>query len=97
MDDRKKGALRRYHQDLRTGIRVGNILPALRPVLTDAEYDQVEESENNVATVDELITILLTKENRHFDAFCTALEKNGYEHWARKLQKQVNEFEGALT
>ena len=97
MDDSKKGALRRYHQDLRAGIRVGNILPALRTVLTDAEYDQVEEREDNVATVDELIKILLTKENRHFDAFCTALEKNGYEHWARKLQKQVNEIEGALT
>ena len=97
MDESKKGALRRHHQYLRTGLLVGNILPALHPVLTDVEYDQVEEREDNVARVDELIRILLTKENRHFDAFCTALEKNGYEHWARKLQKQVNEFEGALT
>ena len=87
MDESRKGLLRRHHQGLRTGLLVGNILPALRTVLTDVEYDQVEEREDNVARVDELIKILLTKENRHFDAFCTALEKNGYEHWAKKLQK----------
>ena len=97
MDESRKGALRRHHQGLRTGLLVGNILPALRPVLKDVEYDQVEEREYNVARVDELIKILLTKENRHFDAFCTALEKNGYEHWAKKLQKQVDEIEGELT
>ena len=94
MNESRKGSLRRYHQGLRTGLLVGNILPALRTVLTDVEYDQVEEREDNVARVDELIKILLTKENRHFDAFCTALEKNGYEHWAEKLQKQVDEIEG---
>ena len=94
MDESRKGALRRYHHDLRTGIRVGNILPVLRPVLTDAEYSHIREREDNVSIVDELIESLLTKENRHFDAFCTALEKNGYEHWAEKLQKQVDESEG---
>ena len=97
MDESRKGALRRHHHGLWTGLLVGNILPALRTVLTDVEYDQVEEREDNVARVDELIKILLTKENRHFDAFCTALEKNGYEHWAKKLQKQVDEIEGELT
>ena len=94
MDESRKGSLRRHHQGLRTGLLVGNILPALRTVLTDVEYDQVEEREDNVARVDELIRILLTKENRHFDVFCTALEKNGYEHWAKNLQKQVDEIEG---
>ena len=94
MDEKRRGALKKHHQGLRTGLLVGNILPALRTVLTDVEYDQVEEREDNVARVDELIKILLTKENRHFDAFCTALEKNGYEHWAKKLQKQVDEIEG---
>ena len=97
MDESRKGALRRHHQGLRTGLLVGNILPAFRTVLKDVEYDQVEEREDNVARVDELIKILFTKENRHFDAFCTALEKTGYEHWAKKLQKQVNEIEGELT
>ena len=94
MDESKKGALRWHHQRLRTGILVGNILPVLRPVLTDAEYSRIRDREDNISRVDELIEILLTKEDRHFDAFCTALEKNGYKHWAKKLQKQVDEIEG---
>ena len=89
MDESKKGALRKHHQGLRTGLLVGNILPVLRPVLTDAEYSHIRGREDNSSRVDELIDVLLTKENRHFDAFCTALEQNGYEHWARKLQKEV--------
>ena len=97
MEERKKAALRRHHQGFRTGIRVGNILPALRSVLTDTEYICVREREDNTSRVDELIDILLTKENRHFDAFCTALGQNGYEHWSEKLQKQVDEMEGELT
>ena len=94
MDERKKGVLRRHHQGLRAGILVGNILPALRSVLTYEEYIRVREREDNTSRVDELIDILLAKENRHFDAFCTALEQNGYEHWAEKLQKEVDEIEG---
>ena len=73
---------------------VGNILHALRPVLTDAEYSRIRDREDNASRVDELIEILLTKKNRHFDAFCTALEQNGYEHWARKLQNKSDEMEG---
>ena len=94
MDERKKAALRRHHQCLRTGIRVGNILPALRSVLTDAEYICVREREDNTSRVDELIDVLLTKENRHFDALCDALEQNGYQHWAGKLQKEVDDVKG---
>ena len=97
MDKSKKGALRRHHQGLRTGILVGNILPALRPVLTDAEYSRIRDREDSTSRVDELIDVLFTKENRHFDAFCTALEENGYKHWARKLQKEVDEIEDELT
>ena len=93
MDESKKGALRWHHQRLRTGILVGNILPVLRPVLTDAEYSRIRDREDSTSRVDELIDVLLTKENRHFDAFCTALGQNGYEHWAAKLQK-VDEIEG---
>ena len=89
--------MRRYHQDLRTGIVVGNILPALRPVLTDAEYSRIRDREDNTSRVDELIDVLLTKENRHYDAFCTALEKNGYEHWAKTLQREIEKLEGLLA
>ena len=94
MDKSKKGALRRHHQGLRGGIWVGNILPALRSVLTDAEYICVRDREDNTSRVDELIDVLLMKENRHFDTLCDALEQNGYEHWARKLQNEIDEMEG---
>ena len=80
--------LRKHHQGLRTGIRVGNILPAICSVLRDAEYSGIRDREDKASRVDDLIEILLTKENRHFDTFCTALEKNGYEHCCRtKLMK----------
>ena len=97
MDESRKGALTRNHQDLGTGIVVRSILPVLRPVLTDAEYSHIRDREGNISRVDELIDVLLTKENRHFDVFCTALEKNGCKHWAEKLQKQVDGSEGELT
>ena len=66
MDEKRRGALKTHHQRLRTELLVGNILPALHPVLTDVEYALVEEREDNVARVDELIKILLTKERQHF-------------------------------
>ena len=94
MDERRKGALKKHHSQLRTGLLVGNVLPALRPVLTEVEYSRVSEREDNISRVDELIETLLTKENRQFDAFCAALERNGYEHWARMLQDEVDEIEG---
>ena len=94
MDEKRKGALRSHRQALRTGLLVRNFLPDLRQVLTDVEYTRVDEREDNISRVDELIDTLLTKENRHFDAFCAALERNGYEHWARRLQRGVGEMEG---
>ena len=59
---------------------------ALRPYLTDIEYLRVEDQPGNVAQVDELVQILLTKENRHFDGLCRVLEHNGYRHWAQRLR-----------
>ena len=94
MDESKKGALRRNRQGLRADLRVGNILHALRTELTGAEYSRILDREDNISRVDELIEILLTKENRHFDAFCTALEQNGYVHLSGKLQNKADEIEG---
>ena len=97
MDTRKKGSLRKHHQGLRAGLLVGNILPVLRPVLTDAEYSRIRDRADNPSRVDELIDVLLTKKNRHFDAFCDALEQNGYEHWAKRLRGEVEKLEGLLA
>ena len=83
-----KASLREHHSALRTGIIVANILPALRTVLTDAEYLSIEGKEGDVARVDELVRILLTKDYSTFECFCSALQKNGCNHWASKLRNK---------
>ena len=89
--EKARGALMTYHTDLRSGLLIENFLPALRPLLTTVEYSRVDGKEDNVAKVDELIRILVTKEYQHFEGFCTALADNGYKHWADKLRKGVDE------
>ena len=74
------------HQKLRTGIIVVNFLPELRSLFTDVEYSQVESKLDNVAQVDEVVKILLTKTGKHFDEFCEILERNGYQVWAKRLR-----------
>ena len=69
MDEKRKRALKEYQQALRTGLLIGNILPALRPLLTDVEYSRVREREGNVASADELIEILLTKRTGTLKSF----------------------------
>lgn len=96
MDERRKKALEKHHQKLRTGLSIGNILPALRPMLTPAEYSNIKDRESNTARVDELIDILLTKENEHFEGFCNTLEQNGFQHWERKLRADVHQADGKL-
>ena len=81
-----KASVREHHNALRTGIIVANILPALRTVLTDVEYRCIEAKEGDVARVDELVKILLTKDYSTFERFCFALQTNGYDHWASKLR-----------
>lgn len=80
MDHARKEALRRQQDDLRTGIRVNDILPSLHKdaggFLDDVEEDRVKSKEGNVAQVDELLAILRTKENKDFDYFCTIIEKS---------------------
>ena len=96
MEDSKKDSLKQHQQELRTGVVVRNFLPALRMLLTDVEYSRIKSHMDNVDMVDELIDILLTKENRHFDGFCAALQNNGYEYWADKL-KNNNPSHGVST
>ena len=81
-----KAAIRKHHNALRTGILVTNVLPALHTLLTDVEYSCIEAKEGDVARIDELVKILLTKDESTFDGFCSALDTNGYPQWARKLK-----------
>ena len=81
-----KQALRINHQELRSGLILKNILPAFRTHLTDSEFSQVADLQINVAQVDELVKILLTKEDKHFDWFCHVCECNGYTQWAKRLR-----------
>lgn len=79
MDDGRKQALRQMQEDFRTGIIVDNIYPRLHKdaggFLDDVELDRVTSKEGNVAQVDELFKILLTKTNEDFDCFCAIIEK----------------------
>ena len=73
-------ALRQQQEDdFKTGIIVANIYLSLHKdaegFLDDVELDRVTLIKRNVAKVDELFTILLTKENRDFDSFCPIVEK----------------------
>ena len=95
-----KQALKDNHQELRTGLIVNSVLPKFRPYLTDVEYSLVEGQSGNVAQVDELVKILLTKENSHIDSFCGVCERNGYPHWAQKLKTAAlgkQEAKGTIT
>ena len=91
MDERRRRMLKRHQKALQIGLVLNNILPALCTVLTDIEYSCTKGREGNVARVGELINILLTKEDKHFEEFCTALADNGYEHWEKRLRKEVKE------
>ena len=91
MDDHKK-ALRQCHLELRTGIIVSHFLPDLHShaggFLTDMEFAGVsaKKAMGNVDQVDELIDILLRKENKDFQYFCVILEKHGCQAWSNKLK-----------
>ena len=92
MDDRVKKALRQYHLELRTGIIVSHFLPVLHihagGFLTDVEIASIaaKKTGGNLEQVDELIDVLLRKENKDFDYFCDVLERNGCQGWSRKLK-----------
>ena len=97
MDASRKTALRKHHQDLRSGLIPRNFLPDLQTLLTEVEYSEIRDREDRVAIVDALVEVLLTKENWHFEEFCAVLTRNGYEHWAKTLQEEADQREGKLT
>ena len=90
-----KQVLRANHQELRDGLLVENILPGLTSLLTGIEYLRVADKSGNVAQVDELVKILLTKERKHFDQFCGVCERNGYQEWAQRLQASADDCKKA--
>ena len=90
MDESRRKALRRCHQDLRTHITVNDFLPSLHVdadgFLTDLESGRIRKYTGNMEQVDELIEILVTKDNKGFDHFCVVLEE-GYHVWSEKLRE----------
>ena len=87
-----KTSLKKQHSELRSGIIIANVLPALRPLLTDVKYLCVDEKVGTPGRVDELVKILLIKDHWTFDRFCFALERNSYSHWASKLRGNDERF-----
>ena len=90
-------ALRDYHEKLAGDLIVQNVISDLEPYLTKEEYLQVNNKLGNMAQVDELFRILLTKGNRHFKGFCHVLEDNGYQHWAQQLRSSIDGTEAEGT
>ena len=90
MDYYRKEALRQCHPYLRTVIAVGNILPSLHVdaggFLTDEENDSIAKNVGNVDQIDDLVDILLEKENKDFDYFCVVLEKKGCQACSNRLR-----------
>ena len=94
-----KQALRDYQEEIGGVLTVKNVISDLKPYLTKVEYLQVKNKLGNMAQVDELFRILLTKGNRHFKGFCHVLEDNGYQHWAQQLRSSTDgaETEGTYV
>ena len=94
-----KQALRDCQEKIAGVLIVKDIISDLEPYLTNIEYLQVKSKLGNMAQVDELFRILLTKGNRHFDGFCHVLEDNGYQHWAQQLRSSTDgaETEGTYV
>ena len=94
MDACRKKAIRQCHSDLRTGIIVINLLPRLHidagGFLTDVEDATIKESSGNVKQVDELINVLLNKEDKDFDYFCSVLEKEGCQACSNILKEAAD-------
>ena len=80
-----KSSLMKYRSKLRSVCHVGKFLPDLRQLLTATEYSCVQNKPDDVSRVDELVRILLTKDERDFEVFCSVLERNGYPRWAKLL------------
>ena len=91
MDETRRRALRRCHQELRRHIAVNDFLPSLHVdadgFLTELESGRIRKYTGNIEQVDELFDILVTKKNKDFDHFCVVLEKEGYHVWSEKLRE----------
>ena len=96
MDFSRESALRRHHFAMRRSIKVGNLLPHLLRdeggFLTEKENATVRDESDNVKQVDELIKVLLTKEDGDFEFFCNILEKHGYKSWSEKLKETAGSY-----
>ena len=89
MDYHRKEALRQCLPYLRAVVTVANILPSLHVdaggFLSDVENDSIAKNVGNVDRVDDLVDILLKKENKDFDYFCVVLEKEGCQACSNRL------------
>lgn len=98
MDFSRESSLRRHHFAMRRTIKVHNLLPHLLRseggFLTDEENAIVRDESDNVNQVDELVKLLLTKEEGDFELFCNVLEKHGYKSWSEKLKETAGSYNG---
>ena len=95
MEEARREAFRVHQKRLRTEVIVTRLLHDCRQLLTDVEYSLVSDKskDDNESAMDELINVLLRKEDNDFDRFCSALRTNGYSDWAMKLEAKAREGE----
>lgn len=88
-----KRTLKANHQNLRSEVRIKDVLAAFHGFLNSVEYLRVKGSEkvDNVDQVDALVEILLTKEKRHFEAFLVTLWEQGYADTAARLAEEAGQ------
>lgn len=95
MDAAWKRAIRRHHPELRTVLRVDNFLPCLHHdaggFLTEVERLRISSKSDSIYQVDELVDVLLTKEDGDFDSFCRVLKENGYRSISEGLSRSTRQ------
>ena len=86
MEPMWKTSLKTKRRRMANSFPIRTVIPALSELLTPYEHWRVVYKGSSSDQVDELITILLTKDKSTFDNFCTMLEKEGFQNWATRLR-----------
>ena len=93
MDNTRKKALWQCHPGLRKELTVSDFLPNIHidvgGFLAEMESDKIKTkyTGGTMDQVDELIDVLVRKENKDFDYFCDVLEKEGYPTCSSRLKE----------
>ena len=91
MSDYNSKALIALQPDLKINVKLQPLLidmlqPPSGGFMNPAEEQSVQNAEN---PMDELIAILLGKEDKEFNTFCDMLERSNHSAWANRLRQEA--------